>query len=36
MNYEISDMELCHITEYVELFISVFNSSEKLSILKMT
>lgn len=26
MNYKISDMELCHITEYAELFVSVFNS----------
>lgn len=26
MNYKISDMELCRITEYAELFVSVFNS----------
>ncbi len=26
MNYEISDMELCHITKYADLFVSVFNS----------
>lgn len=26
MNYEVFDMELCHITEYAELFVSVFNS----------
>ncbi|MDE7097955.1 MAG: GNAT family N-acetyltransferase, partial [Ruminococcus sp.] len=26
MNYEILDMELCHIIKYAELFVSVFNS----------